>query len=229
MSQPKTYEYYVEHYFQQYLRLKQYKDRLNATPPTITIEELRDKARARALTALSNDQMIANREVVDKDADLRSDQEYREERMDEYEKAYGEWDDAGDKALLISLVELETQHRAILRDLSRATTVSEKEKYWDNLRKNASAQKDLQVTLGIDKKSREQQRISGNPMDNWREIKEEIGDWVDQLAQEFVAEATATKTKTELRDLMKYKLSWSFEVIDSIISNLERLNSLENE
>lgn len=223
-----TYEWYVEHYFENYQRLKQYRDQLNAKPPTLTLADLRDKARARALQAVQNDQLIASREIVDIQSDLESDAEYREERMDEYEKV-GEWDDAGDKALLISLVELETQHRAIRRDLARATKLGEKERYWDALRQNSDAQKNLQITLGLDKKSREQARVAGNPMDNWKEIKDEVGDWVDMLVTEFLSEAKETKTEEDLRNLMKYKLSWSFEVVDSVVYNLKRVLGIVQE
>lgn len=228
MSQGKgrTYEWYVGHHYNNYLRLKQYRDALALK--TITLEDLMNKARGRALRSVSEDQLIANRQVVDQDADLRADADYREQRIDEYERTYGEWDDAADKALLISLVELEAQQRAILRDLSRASTLSDKDKYWTALRYNTTAQKELQVTLGVDKKSRDQARISGNPMDNWKEIKDEIGDWVDMLTAEFVKEVSEVKDLGELRDIMKYKLSWPLDVIDAVLDNHKRVLSLED-
>jgi len=226
---PPTYEQLVEKYYNQYLVLKQYRDKLDAQPPTITLDDLRNKAKARALTALQDAAHIAERGTVDIAGDLQDDAEYRESRIDEYEKAYGEWDDAGDKALLISLVELETQFRAIRRDLSRATGLIDKEKYWKALRENSEAQKSLQLTLGIDKKSREQARISGNPMDNWAEIKTEIGDWVDMLMEEFVDMANKARTEEDLRDAMKAKLSWPLAIVDAVIHNVKRVNGILQE
>lgn len=223
-----TYEQYRDQFYARYQRLKQFRDQLEATPPTITLDQLMKKAEARALEAMRNDNLIASREIVDIDADLQDDATYREERMDEYEKV-GEWDDAGDKALLISLVELETQHRAIRRDLARSTKLTEKERYWDALRQNSTAQKDLQIVLGIDKKTREQARASGNPMDNWREIKEEIGDWVDMLVSEFTEEAKAIKTEEDLGDLLKIKLSWPLAIVDSVLYNHKRVLGIVTE
>lgn len=222
MSQSRTYEQLREKYYAQYLRLKQYRDKLDATPPTITLDELRKLADARAVNQMHDDQMLATRESVDIGADLDADAVYREERMDEYEKV-SEWDEAGDRALLISLVELETQHRAIRRDLSRAHSIGDKEKYWTALRQNSEAQKNLQITLGLDKKTREQARTSGNPMDNWQEIKDQVGDWVDMLVAEFIAEADMAKTEDDLKDLMKLKLSWPFAIVDSVVYNLKRV------
>jgi hypothetical protein len=63
-------------------------------------------------------------------------------------------------------------------------------------------------------------------MDNWQEIKEEIGDWVDQLVDEFPEEANNAKDEQQLKDLMKYKLSWPFKVIDAVIDNLKRVNGI---
>lgn len=222
MAPSRTYEQLRDKYYAGYLHLKQFRDKLAATPPTITLEELREMAGARAINQMRDDQMLATRESVDINADLEDDAAYREERMDEYEKV-SEWDEAGDRALLISLVELETQHRAIRRDLSRAHSIGDKEKYWTALRQNSEAQKNLQITLGLDKKTREQARISGNPMDNWQEIKDEVGDWVDMLVSEFTAEADMAKTEDDLKDLMKLKLSWPFAIVDSVVYNLKRV------
>ena len=202
--------------------------KLNANPPTITVDELREKARARATVELQNQEMIQNRNRVDPIAEMNADADFRTQRLSEYE-ALGDWDDAGDKAILISLVEHEVQFRSINRDLSRATTDTAKEKLRGSLVQNGKAITELQKTLGIDKKSREQARTEGNPIDNWATIKEEIGDWVDQLVKEFVKEAKKAKTEGELRDLAKYKLSWPFEVIDAFIDNLKRVSGASNE
>jgi hypothetical protein len=148
--------------------------------------------------------------------------------MSEYE-AMAEWDDAGDAAILISLVEHEVQFRAIQRDLLRSTSATEKEKVRKALIENGRAQGDLLKMLGIDKKSRETARTSGSPIDNWTDIKEEVGDWVDMLVKEFVKEAKKVETEEELRDLAKYKLSWPFEVVDSFIANLKRVSVTSTE
>lgn len=222
----RTYEQWVEYYYIQYQNLQQYQKKLKATPPTITLQDLYNKASARALGKIQEEQLKAERGTVDVAGDLEDDAEYREKRLSEYEATYGEWDDAGDYALLLNLVELETQFQAIKRDLSRTLSITDKEKYWKALRENSEAQKSLQVTLGIDKKSREQARISGNPMDNWDTIKEEIGDWVDMLKAEFVEKANEAKTEEDLRDLMKSKLSWSFDLVDSVVYNVKRVNGL---
>lgn len=221
-----TLEQREEFYYDKYLHLSQYKKALAANPPTITHETLRAKARAKALQFEANQLQIKNRKVTTQDDDLEDDAEYRQARFDAYEEAFGEWDDAGDKALLINLVELEVQFQAIQRDLTRTTLLGDKEKYWKALRENSEAQKSLQVTLGIDKKTREQTRASGNPMDNWRDIKEELGDWVDMLVEEFIEEAKHMQSEPELKDLMKMKLSWPMTVVDSVVYNLKRVNGM---
>lgn len=222
----RTYEQWVEYYYTQYQNLQQYQKKLNATPPTITLGDLHNKAKARALSKMQEEQLKADRGTVDVAADLEEDAEYREKRLAEYEATYGEFDDAGDSALLLNLVELETQFQAIKRDLGRTLSITDKEKYWKALRENSEAQKSLQVTLGIDKKSREQARISGNPMDNWAAVKEEIADWVDMLMAEFVEKANEATTEEDLRDLMKSKLSWPFDLVDSVVYNVKRVNGL---
>lgn len=221
-----TFEERVEKYYQGYLRLRQYRDKLDAG--TIDHAFLRKQAEARAIQAIHDEQTIANRKSVNEEEDLEDDARFRESRLDEYEAA-AEWDEAGDKALLSSLIELEVQHRVIKRDLSRATSLNDKEKYWKALRENSIAQRDLQIVLGIDKKTREQARASGNPMDNWQQIKDEIGEWADMLVDEFAQEAEQTKTVQELKDLMKIKLSWPLAVIDSVVYNLDRVKELEKE
>lgn len=214
----KTYDELVALYYGRYRKLKQYQQH--------TDEALMFKARAKALEVQSNQELAKKQEKVDEQADIEDDAVFRQERMDEYERVYGEWDDAGDQALLINLVELEVQFRAIRRDLTRATTLGDKEKYWKALRENSEAQKSLQITLGIDKKTRELTRATGNPMDNWAEIKEELGDWVDMLVAEFPPEADKVKTEQELKDLIKVKLSWPFAIIDSVVYNLKRVNGI---
>jgi hypothetical protein len=215
---PRTFDELVQLYYGRYKVLAQYKD--------FSDEELMQLARTKALQVQADAQVAERGRKADAEADLQEDEAFRQERMAEYERVYGEWDDAGDLALLINLVELEVQFRAIRRDLSRATLLNDKEKYWKALRENSEAQKSLQVTLGIDKKSRDAARSTGNPMDNWQEIKEEIGDWVDQLVDEFPEEANNAKDEQQLKDLMKYKLSWPFKVIDAVIDNLKRVNGI---
>jgi hypothetical protein len=224
---PQDYDHIVERLHGQYQKMSQFRKQLDAG--SITLEDLKGKARARALEIIRDRELIASRAQINVEDDLQEDAEFRESRVVEYEKAYGEWDDAGDYGLLVSLVELETVQRAIRRDLSRATTLADKEKYWKALRENTEAQKGLQQTLGIDKKSRDSARAAGNPMDNWDGIKDEVGEWVDMLVAEFVDEAQVTETEQDLRDLMKYKLSWPFGVVDSIVYNVKRLNGIGQE
>ena len=216
--QPKTYDELVTLYKGRYDNLPQYKDWVE--------EDKLNLARAKALQVLENTRIIERGQKVDAFAEQEEDERFRQDRMSEYERVYGEWDDAGDLALLINLVELEVTFRAIRRDLSRATSLADKEKYWKALRENSEAQKSLQVTLGIDKKSRETARAGGDPMKNWEDVKEEIGDWVDMLVEEFPSEAEKVGTEEELRDLMKIKLSWPFHIVDSVISNVKRVNGL---
>lgn len=221
------YEKLKEDYYNRYLHLAQYKKGL--ADGTITHDDLKEKAAVRAQQELLKRDLIKNRGSIDANKDLEDDANYRASRLDVYEKAYGPWDDAGDIGLLMSLVELETVQQGILRDLTRATTLSDKERYWKAIRENAAAQRDLQVVLGIDKKSRDQARISGNPMENWEDIKGELADWVDMLMEEFPAEAKRAKTEERLRDLMKYKLSLPLAVVDSIVYNLKRVNGISTE
>jgi hypothetical protein len=218
---PKTFEELVTLYAGRYRHLPQYKD--------WTEEQILTKARSKALQVQEDAQIIEKGQKADAEVDQASDEAFRQERMAQYEQVYGEWDDAGDQALLINLVELEVQFRAIRRDLTRATQLGDKEKYWKALRENSEAQKNLQVTLGIDKKSRELTRATGNPMDNWQQIKDELGDWVDMLVEEFTQEAETVNTEQELKDLMKVKLSWPFAVIDSVVYNLKRVNGYVHE
>jgi hypothetical protein len=213
---PKTFDELVTLYKGRYDHLPQYKD--------WTDEQKLTKARSKALEVQENAQIIEKGQKADAEADREEDEEFRQRRMTEYQEVYSDWDEASDMALLINLVELEVQFRVIRRDLTRSSMLADKEKYWKALRENSEAQKSLQVTLGIDKKSRDATRSSGNPMDNWRDIKDEIGDWVDMLIEEFPKEAGSVETEAELRDLMKIKLSWPFVVIDSVIENLKRVN-----
>lgn len=213
---PKTFEELVELYAGRYRHLPQYKD--------WTEDQILTKARSKALSVQENAEIIERGKQADANVDREEDEAFRQERMTQYEEVYGEWDDAGDLALLINLVELEVQFHVIRRDLTRATTIGDKEKYWKALRENSEAQKSLQITLGIDKKSREATRATGNPMDNWQAIKDEVADWVDMLVEEFANEAEQTTTEQELKDLMKIKLSWPFTVIDAVIYNLKRVN-----
>ena len=213
---PKTFDELVELYARRYRSLVQYKE--------WTEDEILTKARAKAIEVQDNAKIIERGKQIDALGEQEEDEAFRQERMNQYEQVYGEWDDAGDLALLINLVELEVQFRAIRRDLTRARSLLDKEKYWKALRENSTAQKDLQAALGIDKKSREATKATGNPMDNWQAIKDEVGDWVDLLVKEFVEEANDAESEERLRDLMKIKLSWPFEVIDAVIYNLKRVN-----
>ncbi len=217
---PKTHDELAALYKGRYDHLPQYKD--------WTDEQKWIKAHAKASEVQMNAEIIAKGQRADAEAEQQEDEAFRQERMSEYERVYGEWDDAGDLALLINLVELEVQFNAIRRDLTRATTLNDKEKYWKALRENSEAQKSLQVTLGIDKKSRDSARATGNPMDNWQQIKDEVGDWVDMLVEEFPQLADEVKNEEELRDLMKIKLSWPFTVIDAVIKNVKRVNGIEH-
>lgn len=220
-SIPKTFEEKVEFNYKRYLTLAQYVKKL--ADGTMTHEDLRAMARAKAVQQETDEQIRIKRKQINADEDLEDDEVYRDERMTAYEKHY-EWDDAGDLALLINLVELEVQFRAIRRDLARVSSLSDKEKYWKALRENSESQNKLQVSLGIDKKSRDAAKASGNPMENWQDIKDEVGDWVDMLISEFPEEAEKVNTEQELKDLMKIKLSWPFEVIDSVVYNLKRVS-----
>lgn len=226
-----TFDQKVERRIRNIRNLSQYRQKLESGE--LDAQEYEDflAEQAKRLVMASeqrqNEQIKAANRQIEFGNTSAGDEAFKEDRLATYTAQYGDWDDAGDRALLLSLVELETQQRIIVRSLSQATKITDKERYWRALKDNSEAQQRLQATLGIDKKSREAIKIKDNPMENWENIKTEVGNFYDMLISEFPKAADDAQSEAELRDMMKYKLSWPFSVVDAILRNLKRLNGLE--
>lgn len=224
-----TFEEKIEKKITALKPLVQYQKMAKTLPKQAFDDEMYAKARQLVVAAEQRaiDKTVVKKPQIDIGRDSDNDSAFREARMEAYQKEHGIWNDAGDRGLLFSLIELETQQRRIIRDLERTRMSSEKERYWKALKENASSQQSLQQTLGIDKKSREQAKIVANPMENWENIKQDVGDFFDGLINSFPENAAKARTEEELRDVMKHHLSWPFPVIDAVIEGVKRIHGLK--
>lgn len=154
------------------------------------------------------------------------DEEYRQQQEKRYRDDY-EWNTSNDEAALDHLIALEIQMRQINREL--ATGAADKDKLRKSLNDTSREHRQSMAALGIDRISREKKSSSGDPMDDWERIKEEASIKKAQQKKKFLDKMPQISTEAELRDIIKYGLLWSFDVIDPLLSAHRRVLGLPEE
>lgn len=208
-----------------YMAMSQYKTKL--VNDEITEREIWDMAYELADRKIQERIEILENKHADK-ADLaKQDQLYREEREEQYREDF-DWSTKSDEKILENILTAEVNIRRqerILQDDSIGG--KERNEALKNLMDLLKVHRDLLVSAGIDRVTREKRKQGSDPMEDWARVKELGAAKLKQLAAEFTEKMETVRTEAELRDRMKYHLGYPFDIIDAALRAHRRVLHLD--